>query len=44
VTVGAPFTVRAVDSHTEGMPTRVVVEGVGELPGAPASATGCAGC
>jgi proline racemase len=29
----APLTVRAVDSHTEGMPTRVVVDGVGELPG-----------
>jgi proline racemase len=25
---------RAVDSHTEGMPTRVITEGVGELPGA----------
>jgi proline racemase len=25
---------RAVDSHTEGMPTRVVVDGVGQLPGA----------
>jgi proline racemase len=25
---------RAVDSHTEGMPTRVVTEGVGTLPGA----------
>ena len=25
--------VRAVDSHTEGMPTRVVVEGAGEFPG-----------
>ena len=24
----------AVDSHTEGMPTRVVTSGVGELPGA----------
>jgi proline racemase len=24
----------AVDSHTEGMPTRVIVDGVGELPGA----------
>ena len=23
----------AVDSHTEGMPTRVIVDGVGELPG-----------
>src|ERR1700740_1848859 len=23
----------AVDSHTEGMPTRVVVGGIGELPG-----------
>jgi proline racemase len=23
----------AVDSHTEGMPTRVIVEGVGQLPG-----------
>ena len=25
---------RAVDSHTEGMPTRVVIDGVGVLPGA----------
>jgi proline racemase len=25
---------RAVDSHTEGMPTRVITDGVGELPGA----------
>ena len=25
---------RAVDSHTEGMPTRVITGGVGELPGA----------
>src|SRR3954447_1786546 len=25
---------RAVDSHTEGMPTRVVTDGVGVLPGA----------
>ena len=25
---------QAVDSHTEGMPTRVVTDGVGELPGA----------
>ncbi|MGN6446941.1 proline racemase family protein [Amnibacterium sp.] len=24
----------AIDSHTEGMPTRVVVDGVGEIPGA----------
>lgn len=24
---------RAVDSHTEGMPTRVILEGVGEIPG-----------
>ncbi len=24
----------AVDSHTEGMPTRVVTDGVGVLPGA----------
>src|ERR1039457_1659939 len=24
----------AVDSHTEGMPTRVITSGVGELPGA----------
>jgi proline racemase len=24
----------AVDSHTEGMPTRVIVDGIGELPGA----------
>ena len=24
----------AVDSHTEGMPTRVITEGVGEIPGA----------
>jgi proline racemase len=24
---------RAVDSHTEGMPTRVITDGVGELPG-----------
>jgi proline racemase len=27
-------TIRAVDSHTEGMPTRVVVDGIGEIPGA----------
>ena len=26
-------TVHAIDSHTEGMPTRVVVGGVGEIPG-----------
>jgi proline racemase len=26
--------INAVDSHTEGMPTRVVTSGVGELPGA----------
>ena len=26
--------VRAVDSHTEGMPTRVVLDGIGEIPGA----------
>ncbi|MGI8711603.1 MAG: proline racemase family protein [Solirubrobacteraceae bacterium] len=26
--------VEAVDSHTEGMPTRVITSGVGELPGA----------
>jgi proline racemase len=26
--------VRAVDSHTEGMPTRVITDGIGELPGA----------
>lgn len=26
--------IRAVDSHTEGMPTRVVVDGIGEIPGA----------
>ena len=32
--MAAPLRVRAVDSHTEGMPTRVVVDGVGELPGA----------
>lgn len=25
--------INAVDSHTEGMPTRVVTSGVGELPG-----------
>jgi proline racemase len=25
---------RAVDSHTEGMPTRVIIDGVGVLPGA----------
>lgn len=24
---------RAIDSHTEGMPTRVITDGVGELPG-----------
>lgn len=29
-----PDTVRVVDSHTEGMPTRVVVDGIGTLPGA----------
>ena len=29
-----PDAVRVVDSHTEGMPTRVVVDGVGTLPGA----------
>ena len=23
----------AVDSHTEGMPTRVITDGVGEIPG-----------
>jgi proline racemase len=23
----------AVDSHTEGMPTRVIVGGIGDLPG-----------
>ena len=27
-------TLHAVDSHTEGMPTRVVVGGVGVIPGA----------
>jgi proline racemase len=27
------ITFRAVDSHTEGMPTRVITEGVGVLPG-----------
>jgi proline racemase len=27
-------TIRAVDSHTEGMPTRVVLDGIGEIPGA----------
>jgi proline racemase len=27
-------TIRAVDSHTEGMPTRVVLDGIGEVPGA----------
>jgi proline racemase len=32
--MAAPLRIRAVDSHTEGMPTRVVVDGVGELPGA----------
>jgi len=26
-------TIRAVDSHTEGMPTRVVLDGIGEIPG-----------
>ncbi|RIX27633.1 proline racemase family protein [Amnibacterium setariae] len=26
--------IRAVDSHTEGMPTRVVLDGIGEIPGA----------
>ena len=26
--------IRAVDSHTEGMPTRVVVDGIDEIPGA----------
>ena len=30
----APLEVRVVDSHTEGMPTRVVTDGVGVLPGA----------
>jgi proline racemase len=25
--------IRAVDSHTEGMPTRVVIDGIGEIPG-----------
>jgi proline racemase len=29
-----PTTIEVVDSHTEGMPTRVVVAGVGTLPGA----------
>ena len=29
-----PTWFRAVDSHTEGMPTRVIVDGVGEIPGA----------
>ncbi len=24
----------AIDSHTEGMPTRVIIDGIGELPGA----------
>ena len=28
-----PTWFRAIDSHTEGMPTRVVVDGVGEIPG-----------
>ncbi|MBM4101041.1 MAG: proline racemase [Phycisphaerae bacterium] len=27
-------TVRTVESHTEGMPTRVVIDGFGEIPGA----------
>ena len=26
--------VRTVESHTEGMPTRVVIDGYGEIPGA----------
>ena len=25
--------VRTVESHTEGMPTRVVIDGIGEIPG-----------
>ena len=29
-------TVTTVESHTEGMPTRVVIDGVGEIPGASA--------
>ena len=29
-----PTWFKAVDSHTEGMPTRVIVDGVGEIPGA----------
>jgi proline racemase len=28
--------VKTVESHTEGMPTRVVLEGIGEIPGATA--------
>ena len=27
-------TVTTVETHTEGMPTRVVLSGVGEIPGA----------
>jgi proline racemase len=32
--MGAPGSITAVDSHTEGMPTRVVTDGVGTIPGA----------
>ena len=49
-----PLTLRAVDSHTEGMPTRVITGGVGALPGATmlerkrlassAHTTTCGGC
>lgn len=30
---GVPLSFQAVDSHTEGMPTRVITAGVGALPG-----------
>lgn len=32
--IPARVPIRAVDSHTEGMPTRVVVDGIDEIPGA----------
>ncbi|POC78167.1 proline racemase, partial [Vibrio vulnificus] len=28
-----PAVIKTVESHTEGMPTRVVVDGVGTFPG-----------
>ena len=31
----------AVDSHTEGMPTRVITGGVGVIPGATMNDGGC---